>query len=209
MSLSNTVLLSSEYFPSIAWYQKYLQAGEAYIEQLEYFEKSTLRNRCYISGPNGMLALSVPIEGGRGMHIPINEIKIAKESNWQQQHWRSLLASYNRSPYFEYYEMEFAHFFEKKYSNLFALNLESILLLNKLMQIKKSLLLTKVYQKSVPANCIDYRRTHKLQHNLPSHQLKYIQPFEGKQGFLDGLSMIDLLFCAGKQAMFGGNSKKP
>lgn len=68
MSPTNTILLSSEYFPSIAWYQKYLQDADVIIEQYEKFEKASLRNRCYISGPNGRLALSIPIEGGRGMN---------------------------------------------------------------------------------------------------------------------------------------------
>lgn len=200
MSNLKSLLLECEYFPCIDWYKHFVSQHMIILESFEHFERATLRNRCYISGPNGKLALSVPLHGGRNQRMPMNKIKVSYQDRWQTQHWRTLKTCYNRSPYFEFFEMDFERFFSTNFDSLFELNLASIQLLNRLLGIKKSFEITSAYEKQVTDDTIDMRQVWTVQSTNQGNVLRYLQPFEDKIGFVANLSMLDLLFCCGKQA---------
>ncbi|MBV8390819.1 MAG: WbqC family protein, partial [Mucilaginibacter sp.] len=84
------------------------------IEKDEHFPKQTYRNRANIYSPDGMLTLVVPVVKGSKVHTPVKDVKISYDFRWQRLHWMSLQGCYRRSTYFEYYEDEFAPFYERK-----------------------------------------------------------------------------------------------
>ncbi len=196
MSSVQTTLLDCEYFPSIEWYKDYLTADEVLIEQYEYFVRASGRNRCYVCGPNGKIALTVPLLGGRNQKTLMKDVKISYDEKWQHQHWYTLDACYRRTPFFEYFEQSIFGFYQKKHTFLLDLNLNSIEVMNQLMKLKNTLLLSNEYVNNIEDHNVDKRNRLKLK----SVQIEYLQPFGERHGFVSGLSMLDLLFCMGNRS---------
>lgn len=201
MRVEQSALLESEYFPCMAWYREFMRHEQVVIEQFEYFERATLRNRCYVAGPHGRLCLSVPLEGGRNQKQLMKDIRISNREAWQVQHWRTLEACYRRSPYFGYFEAELQHFFTRPFRFLLDLNSESLRLINDCLKVKHTFDYSGAWQDVPGAGCLDLRARFTAKEYMPDPPVVYTQPFAERQGFVGGLSMLDLLCCAGKHGL--------
>ena len=205
----NAVLLSTTYFGPIQWYQKLYRADEAWIEQHEHFIKQTYRSRCIIATTQGTQALSIPIE-----HPTFNvqcstfnvqrikDIRISDHGNWRHLHWNALQSAYGESPFFEYYEDDLRPFFEKRWTFLFDFNEAIREKLCELLDITPVVRFTEQY---VSDHASDYREAINPKHptSAPDFQpRRYYQVYEAKHGFLPNLSIVDLLFNMGPEAIF-------
>lgn len=172
------------------------------IEREEHFPKQTYRNRANIYSPDGVLALTVPVIKGSKNHTVIKDVKISYDFKWQRLHWMGLQACYRRSAYFEYYEDDFAPFYDSiKPQYLFDYNEQLLQLLIKLTKIKTQLTYTETYEEQYPT-LTDLRNTisPKADNNLFTQKL-YFQVFEERHGFIKNLSIVDLLFNQGPQVL--------
>ena len=205
----NAVLLSTTYFGPIQWYQKLYRADEAWIEQHEHFIKQTYRSRCIIATTQGTQALSIPIE-----HPTFNvqrstfnvqrirDIRISDHGNWRHLHWNALQSAYGESPFFEYYEDDLRPFFEKRWTFLFDFNEAIREKLCELLDITPIVRFTEQY---VSDHASDYREAINPKHPAPDPDFlprRYYQVYEAKHGFLPNLSIVDLLFNMGPEAIF-------
>src|ERR1700744_1746213 len=139
------------YLPPVEYFQKlYSYNPDFMIEKHEHFPKQTYRNRANIYSPDGMLTLTVPVVKGSKMHTPVKDVKISYDFRWQRLHWMSLQGCYRRSAYFEYYEDEFASFYEKKETFLFDYNDQLFQLILKLLKIKTTVNYTETYEAGYP-----------------------------------------------------------
>ncbi|MDN3583271.1 WbqC family protein [Mucilaginibacter flavus] len=185
-----------EYFARLNTYKP-----DILIEREEHFPKQTYRNRANIYSPEGILPLVVPVVKGSKTHTKIKDVKISYDFRWQRIHWQSLEACYRRSAYFEYYEDDFAAFYDKKkqINFLFDFNEELLHLLLKFTKIKVDIKYTEEYHPtySVP----DYRASITPKKESELQQKPYFQVFEERQGFLQNLSIVDLLFNQGPQSI--------
>lgn len=170
------------------------------IEREEHFPKQTYRNRANIYSPDGVLALVVPVIKGSKNHTKVKDVKISYDFMWQRLHWQSLQACYRRSAYFEFYEDDFAPFYEKQITYLFDYNQELLNLLLKLTKIKTELNYTNEYQAEYP-NLHDFRFSIHPKKESEMQQKPYFQVFEDRKGFMKNLSIIDLLFNQGPQTI--------
>jgi len=174
---------------------------EVCIERFEHFPKQTYRNRATIYSPNGKLDLIIPVVKGSKVHTVIKDVRISYESNWQRLHWMSLQTSYRRSAYFEFYEDDFAPFYEKKYPFLFDFNMELMTMLFRLLKIKQTWTFTTSYS-AAPSNILDFRSSiHPKGKTIESMPKSYFQVFEPKHGFIPNLSVVDLLFNQGPHSL--------
>jgi hypothetical protein len=170
------------------------------IEKHEHFPKQTYRNRANIYSPDGPLTLVVPVVKGSKVHTPVKDVKISYDFNWQRLHWLSLQGCYRRSAYFEYYEDDFAVFYEAKEPFLFDLNENILHMLLKLLKIKAALKFTQDYQAEYPGlNDLRNSINPKRESHFP--QKPYYQLFEQRHGFIKNLSIVDLLFNQGPQSL--------
>lgn len=195
------VYLSTAYLAPVQYYCKLLQYGEAYIEAEENYLKQTYRNRCTIAGANGPLALSIPIVKPDTLKCLTKDIRISDHGNWRHLHWNAITSAYNMSPFFEYYEDDFAPFYEKKYAFLFDFNTRLCRLACELLDIHPNIKETTEYNPEVPN---DYREAIRPKHppeDNSFHPKPYYQVFREKNGFLPNLSIIDLLFNMGPEAI--------
>ena len=68
----NTVYLTTAYLAPVEYYAKMLAADCVCMEQYDHYQKQTYRNRCTIAGPNGELALTIPVVKPEGKHCFMN-----------------------------------------------------------------------------------------------------------------------------------------
>ncbi len=194
----NEVLLSTAYFAPIEFYHFYTQSDAVTIEHEEHFIKQTYRNRCRILGANGILDLSIPIQKYAN-NTPIKDIKISYDTSWQKQHWRSIISAYNSSPFFIYYDYELVHFFEKRFEFLCDLNIEILQKMNKLLKISGTFNLSKEF-KALNQITPDYRFSVSPKIKPELKFKTYNQVFDQKFGFIENLSILDLLFNKGPES---------
>ncbi|MGE3825167.1 MAG: WbqC family protein, partial [Bacteroidia bacterium] len=162
----------------------------------ENFVKQTFRSRCEIYGANGKQLLSVPVEK-RGNHIPITEVRVSYKEDWQKIHWRSIVSAYRNSPYFEYYADDFQPFFDTKIELLFDLNMSLHKIIMKLLKAEINHEFTQTYISDFGENVLDLRKKEIILPGIPI----YNQVFEERHGFISNLSILDLLFNSGPDAL--------
>jgi len=203
------VLLSTTYFGPIQWYQKLYRAESVLVEQWESFQKQTYRNRCLIATTQGIQALTVPVERGNATSqvrhqrtMLIKDIRISNHGNWRHLHWNALQSAYGESPFFEYYQDDVRPFFEKRWDFLLDFNEQIRQTLCELIDIQPRVAFTEDYQ---PLADNDYREAIRPKHTAPDPDFvprPYYQVYQQKHGFLENLSILDLLFNMGPESIF-------
>jgi WbqC-like protein family len=193
------ILIHPTYFPSISHFVAIVQADKITYEMEDNFQKQTNRNRMYVYSPNGIQLLNIPVKHSNIAHQKTKDIKIENDFDWQKQHFKSLEAGYRSSPFFEYFEDELRPIFEKKPTFLMDLNLETIDLVSKFLRINNQFEKTTEYFAEVP-QFTDYRS---LANGKKDNSVfaSYPQVFGDKHGFLNNLSVLDLIFNEGKFAL--------
>lgn len=194
-------LLHPTYFPSIAHYVMYAKATHLVYEMEDNFQKQTYRSRTYIYGANGKLMFNVPVRHDKkNKNQKYKDIQIANETAWQRLHWKSLESAYRTSPYFEYYEDELRPLFEKRYTHLIDLNFDTIEIVNECLQLEIETSKTSEYHRIV-TDMQDFRKLATVKKEPDYGFDRYTQVFEGKHGFIPNLSILDLLFNEGTNAL--------
>lgn len=201
--MSESILLSTAYFAPIQYYTHFVASQHVYLEQFEHFNKQTYRNRCTILAGNGPVSLIIPVEKGRGPKTLIKDLKISYDTNWQRNHWQTLVSAYNSSPYFEYYQFDIQHFFSKKWNFLLDYNFSIHQTICEILEIQNKIILTSDFEK-VPPQTINLREaiTPKKSKYVDPHfnPDTYTQVFSEKFDFVPNLSILDLIFNEGPNA---------
>ncbi len=193
-------LLHPTYFPSISHFVALSQSENITFEIEDNFQKQTNRNRTYIYSPNGIQLLNIPIKHSKETHQKTKDIRIDTDFDWQKQHFKSLEAAYRSSPFFEFFEDDLRPIFEKKYEFLLDLNFEALAIVLKCMRMKIEYSTTTEYFHETDSNTIiDFRSLVEGKKDTSLFK-KYIQVFDDKHGFINNLSVLDLLFNEGKYA---------
>ncbi len=189
------------YLPPVAYFTKFNACKpDILIESQEHFPKQTYRNRANIYSPDGVLALTVPVVKGSKMHTNVKDVKISYDFKWQRLHWMSLETCYRRSAYFEYYEDDFAPFYQKHFTYLFDYNEQLLQMLLKFIKIQLPLQYTQTYEAAYPG-LNDYRDSISPKKEFDFEQKPYFQVFDERNGFIKNLSIVDLLFNQGPQTI--------
>jgi hypothetical protein len=194
----NSLLLPT-YFPSISHFAVMAQSENIIFEMEDNFQKQTNRNRTYIYSPNGIQLLNIPVKHSKAAHQKTKDVLIENEFDWQKQHFKSLEAAYRSSPFFEFFEDDIIPFFEKKHTYLMDLNMEALHITTKCLRIKLDFSKTTEYFHEVE-NISDFRYLSNGKKDPNSFE-KYSQVFDDKHGFINNLSVLDLLFNEGKFAI--------
>jgi hypothetical protein len=188
------------YFSPISQYSEIVKADKIIFEMDDNFQKQSYRNRCYIYNSNGKQLLSVPVK-----HLTKDSRKKTKDTlvendfPWQDQHFKSLKIAYRTSPFFEFFEDDLAPIFEKKYTYLQDLNIDTFLFLTDALQLETTFSKTQEYK--FEPNGKDFRLLAEIKQQPEKLVEKYIQMFDDKHGFIPNLSILDLLFMEGPNAI--------
>ena len=195
----NNILIHPTYFPSISHYVAMIQSDSVTFEMEDNFQKQTNRNRMYIYSPNGVQLLNIPVKHAVEKHQKYKDVRIENDFGWQKNHFKSLEAAYRTSPFFEYFEDDFRPLFEKKHEFLMDLNLEVFELVNDALGITISPEKTTEFFHDVPG-FVDFRNLANGKKDTAQLE-EYTQVFNDKHGFINNLSILDLLFNEGRYAV--------
>ncbi|MDO5570172.1 MAG: WbqC family protein [Bacteroidales bacterium] len=199
-------ILSTAFLAPVEYYSKIYNYDEIWIEACDNFIKQTYRNRCFIGAVNLVQNLSIPIEKGTELKTSIKDVRLSEHGNWRHQHWFAIRSTYNNTPFFEYYEDDFAPFFEKRFDFLFDLNEQLRELICSLIGIEKKINYTTEYLKREEIDGSDFREIIHPKRDYKELDKEFIanpyyQTFQDKWGFRDNLSVIDLLFNMGPESI--------
>lgn len=187
------------YFSPISQYTAIVKSDTVLFEYEDNFQKQTYRNRCYIYGANGKLALTIPVKHKKTTtRKKTKDALIEKDFPWQNQHLKSLRAAYRTSPYFEFFEDDLAKIFNKNYVYLIDLNIDTYLFVTDALQISQDFRKTDTYELAPKVD--DYRDFSIAKNGVSIEINEYTQMFDDKYGFISNLSILDLLFMEGPNA---------
>ena len=197
------LILSTSYLPPIEYFASIINSKEVIIEKKESYKKQTYRNRCEIYGSNGKINLIIPIIKINGHNTKTEDIRILHKYNWQKNHWRAIESAYNSSPFFLYYKDDLIKFFTEKYESLIDFNYDLLMVLFEILGINIKVKFTKEFIKYYDENYIDKRNiiSPKYNNNNSENFPAYTQVFDTKHGFIPNLSIIDLIFNEGPNAV--------
>lgn len=201
-----TALLQTTYFGPVQWYQKLKRYDHCVIEQYDSYQKQTYRNRCVIATANGLQALTVPVDHSPLTidHVQCKDLRISDHNQWRRVHWNALQSAYSESPFFEYYADDIRPFFEQKYEFLIDFNEAIRQKMCELLDIETSVSYSSGFMVH-GSGFKDFREVIHAKHpkDDPEFQPRsYWQVFQHRYGFQPNLSILDLLFCMGPEAVF-------
>ncbi len=196
----NILIFTTQYLPPVDFFLNAYAADKIVIEACENFIKQTYRNRCSIYSANGKIDLTVFLEKCRRNHLPLKEVKISYTQPWNRIHWRAIVSAYSNSPFFMYYEQDFEKFYNPQYHWLLDYNTQILTLCLSLLGMEKEIVFSENYLPEYPHG-YDFRNRFAPGKASETALTKYSQVFDNKFGFIPGLSIIDLLFNRGPEAL--------
>jgi len=191
------IIIHPTYFPNIFSFKTIINSTNILFEVNDHYVKQTLRNRTSIHAANGKLNLSVPVKFSSTKKEKYKDIKICYDSNWQKIHLKSIESAYKNSPFYDFFEDYFINFYNKKEKFLVDLNFSSIRLIFEILEKELNCNFTNEYLEKY-VDLTDYRslltnKNFKKKVNFKN----YTQVFQEKNGFIENLSSIDLIFNKG------------
>jgi hypothetical protein len=166
-----------------------------------------------IATANGLQALTVPVDHSPLTidHVQCKDLRISDHNQWRRVHWNALQSAYSESPFFEYYADDIRPFFEQKYEFLIDFNEAIRQKMCELLDIETSVSYSSGFMvqgsgfRGHGSGFRDFREVIHAKHpqDDPEFQPRsYWQVFQHRYGFQPNLSILDLLFCMGPEAVF-------
>lgn len=195
------LLSHSLYLAPVPLYAQLYNCNALVINGDEPFVKQTFRNRAVIATENGAQNLTIPVihDGGR---TAMRDVRISEHGNWRHQHWNAMVSAYRKSPFFDYYADDLAHFYEERDGFLMDFNLRLHGVISELLGLERVVNIVDNEHKAT--GLIDLRKIAepKALANIAGYTAHpYYQVFAQRNGFIPNLSIVDLLFNMGPEGL--------
>ncbi|MBR4847882.1 MAG: WbqC family protein [Bacteroidaceae bacterium] len=189
------------YLAPVPLYAQLYKCDALVINGDEPFVKQTFRNRAVIATENGAQSLTIPVihDGGR---MAMRDVRISEHGNWRHQHWNAMVSAYRKSPFFDYYADDFAHFYEERDGFLMDFNLRLHAVVSELLGLERGVQIVDNSFKVM--DFVDLRRIAepKALSDIEGYSAQpYYQVFAQRNGFIPDLSIVDLLFNMGPEGL--------
>ncbi len=180
--------------PILTW--SYISRSDGVIWDVHSrYRKKSFRNRMYLLSSHGVFRLSIPLQQGK-YNQDLCDVEISYETDWQKQHWQSIISAYNRSPFFEFFcdELESIYVQRPKHLFEFNVNLNQWIARQLNMEVGQETSLSDIEYS--PNLMLDLRD--RIRKNTKFEgQKDYLQVFSDRVEFQPNLSILDLLFNEG------------
>ncbi len=181
--------------------------AEVLLEACETYQKQSYRNRCHFYSASGRQSLSFPVVHDKSIHNQlITDVKVDYSKPWLVQHQRAIISAYRTSAFFDYYEDELFAVMDSRPETLWELNKALIRFFIDKIGMKVDLRDTEEYLPPFREGGSDFRsaihpkRPDDILERLQKNKA-YFQVFAQKHGFIPNLSIMDLLFNEGPNAI--------
>ena len=193
----STLIVSPQYYGSIDYYAAIAAHEHSMVDYgSKYDKRLKSTHRTTIADVNGELSLTMPLKKPDGSHsgnLTWRDIEISSHGEWWNVHRVALESAYGRTPFFEFYIDRFLPVLQKGVTEAFP-TLEAV---DSFIDdnIRELLSLPKPIHQPT-GTVTDIRRD-----KVPSYSpTPYYQVRASRLGFLEGLSILDLLFNLGPEA---------
>ena len=196
------ILTHPLYLAAVPLYARLYASESIVFDDTAPFVKQTYRSRAVIATENGAQSLTIPVvhDGGK---VAMRDVRISEHGNWRHQHWNAILSAYRKSPFFDYYADDFAHFYEERDGFLMDFNLRLHGVVSELLGLERNVGFLSDEAFDVTA-AVDLRRIAepKALDSVDGIVLQpYYQVFAQRNGFIPSLSILDLLFNMGPEGL--------
>lgn len=193
------VAVDLHFLPCLEFFTAIINADEILVSPSEIYQRQSYLNRTRIRLANKIETLSIPIQGRRP-RLPLNQVLIDYNQNWQKIHLRGIQSAYGKSPFFEFFFPYIEPIYEKNHPSLWDLNVEMLTICLKLLRFNGKL--TDSENLDEETLDLDLRGLISPSRSYSERNLytptTYTQLFGSD--FEPNLSVIDILFCTGTEA---------
>ena len=189
------------YLAPIPLYAQLYKCKALVINGDEPFVKQTYRSRATIATENGTQNLTIPVihDGGR---TAMRDVRISEHGNWRHQHWNAMVSAYRKSPFFDYYADDFAHFYEERDGFLMDFNLRLHGVISELLGLDREVRIIDNSNKATEFIDLRHIAEPKALTEIDGYTAQpYYQVFAQRNGFIPNLSILDLLFNMGPEGL--------
>lgn len=170
----------------VHWYVPLLDTDILLLENDAAFPDRTLRNRLVFTGKSGVQQISIPLQAD-SRKLEYQKVEIAYQERWQNHLINALRTAYGKSPFFEFYDYRFEPLIRQGHRYLWDLNMD-------VLKLSLDCLKLPVKLKTADSEA-------GLASSEPElNEQPYYQVFGDVNGFVSGLSILDLLFNEGVNA---------
>ena len=224
IALMRVTILQPSYLPWLGFFEQMSRSDKFVLLDDVQYTRRDWRNRNRVRVNEGWAWLTVPVLQKSRFSQTLIETRIDNSVPWRKKHLQTLRQHYCKAPFFENYFPRCQHIYEKDWSFLFDLCLETIQLLKEEIGIETPLLRSSQMKTSgekterLLSICGELGATHYLsgeaardyiveeefsRKGIELEYQKYEHPVYPQRypGFVPYLSAIDLLFNCGEQSL--------
>ena len=217
-------ILQPSYLPWLGFFEQMSRADKFVLLDDVQYTRRDWRNRNRIRVKESWVWLTVPVQQKRRFSQSLLETRIDNSVSWRRKHLETLRQHYCKAPFFEKYFPRCQQVYEKDWTFLFDLCLETINLIKEEMGIETPFLRSSEMKPSgektqrLVSICRELGATHYLSGESGSNYIaeedfssqgialeyqNYEHPVYPQRytGFVPHLSAIDLLFNCGEQSL--------
>lgn len=190
-----TIVLPLRYYGNIGYYAAMAACGRAVICADALFDKRAKAvHRCDIADTHGPVSLTVPIAKPHGIaRARWSDVRLSDHGAWWHVHRVTLESAYGRTPFFEYYIDRFLPYLTPGVMELCPtiadLDLAIDSIIREILLIDTEVSLCGGEVAAEEPECVENA-------DMPA----YYQVRAHRQGFIPGLSVLDLIFNLGPEA---------
>jgi len=212
------------YLPWLGYFDRIFRSDLAVVLDHVQFERRGFTHRNRICGKNGPMWLSVPINRKGNFDMPIKDLTISNDSDWQKKHWDSIRHAYGKTACWEQYAPALEPIFRRQWTELNSLLAESTAILFELLGISTKIIYSSAMQVSGVKNelivniCREagateyisgpFGRDYLEQESFAQagiavrfHDYRHPQYPQQQPGFVPNMSVIDLLLQHGPASL--------
>lgn len=217
-------ILQPSYLPWLGFFEQMSRSDKFVLLDDVQYTRRDWRNRNKVRVKEGWVWLTVPVQQKSRFSQSLLETRIDNSVSWRRKHLETLRQHYCKAPFFEKYFPRCQQVYEKDWTFLFDLCLETINLIKEEMGIETPLLRSSEMKpggektERLVSICRELGATHYLSGESGSNYIaeedfssqgialeyqNYEHPVYPQRytGFVPHLSAIDLLFNCGEQSL--------
>jgi hypothetical protein len=213
----------SQYVSHLGYFHKMSHCDVFIILDDVQFQKNGFQNRNQIKSSRGWQWLTVPVQHHFGEEL--RQVRIARETRWGEKHWNALKTSYGRAPFFNEYAKELEEIYARPFEYLNDLNIALIDWATRALEIPTPLFSASEYGvvgekterlinlcRAVGADCyfsgqgakeymdLELFRQANIRVIFQEYTAPEYEQVFAEVGFVPNLSVLDTLFCCGREA---------